>query len=116
MDRQGTGECKAAQMVKVTVPDLHDSCLHTLRFEMLLGQRRGRNLQGDLGIIGQEPTAREEGSSGADVESSTQLQKFFPLLIHAPNEHWDRNRETLPSPPLRISSCMGHGHAPPIFV
>jgi hypothetical protein len=36
------------------------------------------------------------------------------LLIHAPDEHWNRNCQTLPSPPISTRCCRSHGHGPPV--
>src|SRR6266404_7158933 len=78
----------------------------------MLGNRRLRNFQGNFGCIGQKSTGNQQNPSLTDIQSGTELQKPFPLLIHTSDKDWDWNCQSLPLPLISAGNRMGHSCTP----
>ena len=87
---QGWFESKAPEVKTSGISDSHHAGLEGAHKIWRLAQRgrgRGGNLQLQPGRARHNTMCGNQGAAGANVERSSEILEFLPLVIHATNEN-----------------------------
>lgn len=95
---QRAGKFQAQQVTPFAMGDANEfrfQATYRLRGNRVGRQRRHRDFKRKAGRTRQTAPGRQQNASAADVKSSSEFQKIFPVLIDPTNKNWYRQGEAL---------------------